>query len=80
VLRRLADFVLVSDEQIRAAQLLLLTHAHTLAEGAGAASLAGVLALRARLAGARVGVVVTGGNAAAAELASVLRAAPTVVP
>jgi threonine dehydratase len=69
---RLAEFVLVSDEQIRAAQLLLLTHAHTLAEGAGAASLAGVLALRAELAGARVGVVVTGGNAAPAELAAVL--------
>jgi threonine dehydratase len=73
VLRRhLADFVLVSDEQVRAAQLLLLTHAHTLAEGAGAASLAGVLALGERLAGARVGVVVTGGNASPAELRTVL--------
>lgn len=69
---RLAEFVLVSDEQVRAAQLLLLTHAHTLAEGAGAASLAGVLALRAELAGARVGVVVTGGNAAPTELTAVL--------
>jgi threonine dehydratase len=73
---RLAEFVLVSDEQIRAAQLLLLTHAHTLAEGAGAASLAGVLALRAELAGARVGVVVTGGNAAPAELTAVLSQGP----
>ncbi len=72
----LADFVLVTDAQVRAAQLTLLTHAHTLAEGAGAASLAGLLALGPRLAGARVGVVVTGGNASPAELDSVLSAAP----
>ena len=68
----LADFVLVDDAQVRAAQLLLLTHAHTMAEGAGAASLAGLLALGGQLAGARVGVIVTGGNASPAELASVL--------
>ena len=77
VLRRsLADFVLVSDEQVRKAQLLLLTHAHTMAEGAGAASLAGLLALRPRLAGAGVGVIVTGGNASPAELGAVLDAKP----
>lgn len=77
VLRRhLADFVLVDDEQVRAAQLLLLTHAHTMAEGAGAASLAGVLALGRRLAGSRVGVIVTGGNASPAELRAVLDATP----
>jgi len=68
----LADFVLVDDEQVRAAQLLLLTHAHTMAEGAGAASLAGLLALGGQLAGTRVGVIVTGGNASPAELAAVL--------
>jgi threonine dehydratase len=68
----LADFVLVDDGQVRAAQLLLLTHAHTLAEGAGAAGLAGLLAIRERLAGARVGVIVTGGNASPAELSTVL--------
>jgi threonine dehydratase len=68
----LADFVLVDDDQVRAAQLLLLTHAHTMAEGAGAASLAGLLALGGQLAGTRVGVIVTGGNASPAELAAVL--------
>jgi threonine dehydratase len=73
--RHLADFVLVEDARVRVAQRLLLTHAHTLAEGAGAAGLAGVLALGERLAGHRVGVVVTGGNAAPAELAEVLAAA-----
>jgi threonine dehydratase len=76
--RHLSEFVLVDDEQVRTAQLLLLTHAHTLAEGAGAASLAGLLAMRAELAGARVGVVVTGGNASPAELSSVLGAQPVV--
>ncbi|HZZ46231.1 MAG TPA: pyridoxal-phosphate dependent enzyme [Pseudonocardia sp.] len=76
VLRRhLADFVLVDDEQIRAAQLLLLTHAHTMAEGAGAAAVAGVLALGDRLAGAVVGAPVTGGNASPDELGTVLRSA-----
>lgn len=76
VLRRhLADFVLVDDAQIRAAQLLLLTHAHTLAEGAGAAALAGVLALGDRLAGAVVGVPITGGNASPEELGTVLGSA-----
>jgi threonine dehydratase len=72
----LADFVLVDDARIRAAQLLLLTHAHTLAEGAGAASLAGLLALGERLAGATVGVIVTGGNASPAEVSTVLGAGP----
>jgi threonine dehydratase len=69
---RLHDFVLVTDAEVRAAQLLLLTHAHTVAEGAGAAGLAGLLALRERLAGHRVGVVVTGGNASPDELMNVL--------
>lgn len=72
----LADFRLVSDEEIRRAQRLLLTHAHTLAEGAGAAALAAVLARPGEFAGRRVGVVCTGGNASTAEVAEVLAAAP----
>lgn len=80
VLRQyLADFVLVDDMRVRAAQLLLLTHAHTLAEGAGAASLAGLLPLRRTLAGSKVGIVVTGGNASPAELTTVLADAPASV-
>lgn len=71
--RHLSDFVLVDDAQVRMAQLLLLTHAHTLAEGAGAASLAGLLALSLP-AGSKVGVVVTGGNASPSELGTVLAA------
>ena len=66
----LADFHLVTDAQIGAAQRLLASHAHTLAEGAGAATLAAVLARPDEFAGQRVAVVCTGGNASAAELAA----------
>lgn len=65
---RLTDFVLVDDDQIAAAQWRLLRDAHTLAEGAGAAALAAVLADPDRFAGRRVAVVCTGGNASEAEL------------
>jgi len=65
----LADFVLVSDEQIAAAQRLMATHAHTLAEGAGAAGLAAVRARPDLFRGRRVAIVCTGGNAPAREIA-----------
>lgn len=64
---RLDDFVLVSDDQLDAAARLLATHAHTLAEGAGAASLAALLAAPERP--GRAVVVCTGGNASADEIA-----------
>lgn len=70
---RLTDFRLVSDDAIAAAQRLLATAAHTLAEGAGAASLAAVLADPAYFAGKRVAVVCSGGNASTAELAGLGR-------
>ncbi len=63
----LHDFVLVSDDAIDAAARLLASHAHTLAEGAGAAALAGLLATDARP--ARVAVMCTGANASADEIA-----------
>jgi threonine dehydratase len=66
----IADFHLVSDAQIGAAQRVLASHAHTLAEGAGAASLAAVLARPDQFAGQRIAVVCTGGNACAAEIAA----------
>ena len=68
----LDDFVLVSDEAIDAAMLLLLEHTHSLAEGAGAASLAAALELRERLAGRRVVLVLSGANLARADLARLL--------
>ncbi|MEU4621534.1 pyridoxal-phosphate dependent enzyme [Actinoplanes sp. NPDC023801] len=67
---RLADFLLVTDEQITGARSVLATAAHTLAEGAGAAALAGVLSRPDLFHGKRVAVVCTGGNADPAELAT----------
>lgn len=66
----LDDFLLVSDDQIDDAARLLATHAHTLAEGAGAAALAGLLAdPRADQGAGPVAVMCTGGNASADEIA-----------
>ena len=67
---RLADFLLVTDDQITEARRLLATTAHTLAEGAGAAALAGVLSRPDLFSGRRIAIVCTGGNADPAELAS----------
>jgi threonine dehydratase len=66
----LTDFLLVTDARITEAQRLLATKAHTLAEGAGAAGLAGVMSRPDLFAGKRVAVVCTGGNADEAELAA----------
>lgn len=58
----LDDFILVDDTEISAATLLLLEHTHNLVEGAGAASTAAAVKLRARLAGKKVVLVMSGGN------------------
>ncbi len=69
---RLTDFMLVDDADIAAAQWSMLRDAHTLAEGAGAAALAAVLAQRDRFAGKRVAIVCTGANASQAELRRII--------
>jgi threonine dehydratase len=56
------EIVLVSEEAMRRGILLLLEKTHNLAEGAGAAGLAGILKMRERLAGRTVGTVLSGGN------------------
>ncbi|MEU4421371.1 pyridoxal-phosphate dependent enzyme [Actinoplanes sp. NPDC024001] len=70
---RLTDFLLVSDDQVTEARRLLAVAAHTLAEGAGAAALAGVLSRPDLFAGRRIAVVCTGGNADLTELATLSR-------
>jgi threonine dehydratase len=70
----LPEFLLVDDEEIRSAQRLMLAAAHTMAEGAGAAALAGLLARRDEYAGKTVGLICSGGNASEKELAAVLAA------
>lgn len=58
----LAGFVTVSEAEIAAAVRLAIETTHTLVEGAGAAGLAGLIKLRAVLAGRTVGVVFSGAN------------------
>ena len=69
---QLDDFILVSDDEIRAAMVALIETTRNLVEAAGAASLAGALHLRERLAGRRVALVCSGGNVSPAQLAEVL--------
>ncbi len=63
MVRDLVDEVItVSEEDMRRAIILLLEKTHNLAEGAGAAGLAGVVKLRDQLSGRTVGTVLSGGN------------------
>jgi len=68
----LAGFVTVSEAEIAEALRLILRTTHNLAEGAGAAGLAGLLKLRDTLAGKTVGIVLSGGNIDSATLRRVL--------
>ena len=68
----LAGFVTVTERELSAAVRALLETTHNLAEGAGAAGLAGLFALRDRLAGKRVGIVLSGANIDRATLLRVL--------
>ena len=56
------DFVLVSEEAMEEGVRLFLEHTHNVAELAGAASLAAALQLKTRLAGAKLVLVLSGGN------------------
>lgn len=64
----LNDFVLLSDAAITRAMVWMIERAHTLAEGAGAAPLAAAYQMRGELAGLRVGLVCSGGNASLEQL------------
>ena len=68
----LADFTTVTEGEIAAAVRTLFDATHNVAEGAGATGFAGLMKLRERLAGKRVGVVITGGNIDSDVLRAVL--------
>jgi threonine dehydratase len=68
----LDDFVLVSDDAIRAAQAGMIDATRNLVEAAGAAPLAAALHLREQLAGRRVALVLSGGNATRQQIAETL--------
>jgi len=56
------DIVLVSEDELKQTIVLLLEKAHTVAEGAGAASTAAAIKLKDRLQDQTVACVVSGGN------------------
>ena len=71
--QHLDDFVLVSDDEIRRAMGLLVEKAHTLAEGAGAAALAGAFKRRKQLKGKKVSITVSGANTTVPQLIDALK-------
>ena len=70
--RGASHIVTVTEAEIRAAMRILFTDTHNVAEGAGAAALAGALQERQRLAGKRVAVIQSGGNVDRALFAEIL--------
>lgn len=74
----LDDFVLVSEDAMRAAIVMYLQKAKTLSEGAGASSLAGALQLREQLVGSpgeprkKVALILSGGNITPEQLRTVI--------
>ncbi len=67
------DMLLVSEEALEEAILMLLEIEKTVVEGAGAAGLAALLKHRARFAGRRVGLVLCGGNIDPLLLAEIIQ-------
>ncbi|MGO9336667.1 MAG: threonine dehydratase [Terracidiphilus sp.] len=67
-----ARVVEVSDAEIAAAMRAIYEDTHNLAEGAGAAALAGALRESHLIGGKRIGIVLTGGNVDRAAYADVL--------
>ncbi|HWZ17421.1 MAG TPA: pyridoxal-phosphate dependent enzyme [Ktedonobacteraceae bacterium] len=68
----LYDFMLVSEEEIMHAMVLMIERAHTLVEGAGAASLAAAFRMSDQLKGKKVGLICSGGNTSLEHLKRVL--------
>jgi len=66
------DVVLVSEDALEEAVLLMLEIEKSVTEGAGAAGLAAVIANRERFKGKRVGIVISGGNIDARLLSAIL--------
>jgi threonine dehydratase len=71
---QLDDFVLVGENELERAVMLMIEGTRNLVEPAGAAPLAAALRLRDRLAGKRVALVLSGGNISPAQLRDILLA------
>ena len=75
MLENVARIVEVTEDEIAEAMLALYKDTHNLAEGAGAASLAGALREKDLHHGSRLGMVLTGGNVDGEVFASILSGA-----
>ena len=73
--REVDDVIAVDDAEVAAAMRLLFAATHNVAEGAGAAGLAGLWQQRERWRRRRVGIVLSGGNVDSAVFARVLAGA-----
>jgi threonine dehydratase len=74
ILEQVVRVVEVSDAEIMDAMRALYEDTHNLAEGAGAAALAGAIKEKQTLQGRRIGIVLTGGNVDREVYAAVLNA------
>ena len=70
--REVDDVIAVTDDEVAAAMRAIFADTHNVAEGAGAAALAGALQQRGRWAGRSVGITLSGGNVDSAAFAKVL--------
>ena len=68
----LADFILVSEEEMVQAILLIMELIRNMAEEAGASPLAAALKIKENLKGKRVALVLTGGNISMARLKKII--------
>jgi threonine dehydratase len=68
----LTEFVLVSDESLRRAMILMIDKTRNLVEAAGAAPLAAALQLEERLGGKTIALMCTGGNVGVPALRELL--------
>jgi len=71
--RMLDDIILVSEEEMKRAILILLEATHQLAEGAGAASVAAAFKIRERLYEKKVALPLTGGNLTLKDLDGIFK-------
>jgi threonine dehydratase len=80
ICRGAARVVTVSEDEIAEAMRCYYDDAHQVAEGAGAAPLAALLRERERMAGRRVGLVLSGGNIERARFLQVLQGTTPAPP
>ncbi len=71
--KHIDNILLVSEDEMKKAVLILLETIHQLAEGAGAASTAAAFKLRKKLQGKKVALVLTGGNLTLRNLQSIFK-------